>query len=78
MAVTLRLCHYRSASQENGMKQFIEGLGGRIISTTTGEVVVTVEVDRLTTHDATRITAAVLTALEAEFAPTKAETAPTA
>lgn len=50
------------------VKLFFEDNGGRIISVTTGATVVTVEVDNLTTDEATRAVAAVLPALEAAFA----------
>lgn len=50
------------------VKLFFEDKGGRIISVMTGATVVTVEVDNLTTDEATRAVAAVLPALEAAFA----------
>lgn len=50
------------------MTRFKEAKGGRIISTMTGANVVTVEVGNLTTDEAARAMAAVLTALEAAFA----------
>ena len=48
---------------------FKEAKGGRIISTMTCTHVATVEVGNLTTDEAARIVAAVLEALEVEFAP---------
>jgi hypothetical protein len=60
------------------MKRFNEAPGGRIISMTTGEVVLTIAVYNLTTDEASRTMAAVLTALEAAFAHPKAEAKPTA
>ena len=50
------------------MTRFKEAKGGHIISTMTGANVVTVEVGNLTTDEAARAMAAVLTALEAAFA----------
>ena len=49
------------------VKLFYEAPGGRIIHAITGATVVTVEVDNLTTDEAARAVAAVLTALESAF-----------
>lgn len=50
------------------MNLFKEAKGGRIISTMTGTNVATVDVGNLTTDEAARVMAAVLTALETAFA----------
>lgn len=49
------------------VKLFYEAAGGRIVRVETGETVVTVEVENLTTDEAARAMAAVLTALESAF-----------
>ena len=47
--------------------RFFASHGGRIVSHMTGCAVVTINVDEMTLHDATRVADTCLSALEAEF-----------